>query len=168
MGFLKSTQCQELTTTVTFDSSCHVFRETILRMALNAKSWVLSLYSCPTLCDPMDWSPSGSLFPWDSPDMNTGVGYHALLQGIFPIQGSNPHLLHWQAGSLPLVPPGKHDGSEYLEETRSRTHTQNPSVMIWYLFLQQVCFLKVQSCQVLTAQITVFNKKRRLTIWWDL
>ena len=30
--------------------------------------------------------------------------------GDLPIQGSNPrllHLLHWQAGSLPLVPPGK-------------------------------------------------------------
>ena len=34
------------------------------------------------------------------------VGYHALLQGIFLTQGSNPHL-RWQAGSLPLVPPGK-------------------------------------------------------------
>ena len=36
---------------------------------------------------------------------NTGVGCHALLQGIFPTQGSNPcllHLLNWQAGSLPL------------------------------------------------------------------
>ena len=34
-----------------------------------------------------------------------------LLQGIFPTQGSNPHLLcllHWQADSLPLAPPGKH------------------------------------------------------------
>ena len=33
-----------------------------------------------------------------------------LLQGIFPTQGSNPCLfclLHWQAGWLPLVPPGK-------------------------------------------------------------
>ena len=31
-------------------------------------------------------------------------------QGIFPTQGSNPHrfrLLHQQAGSLPLAPPGK-------------------------------------------------------------
>ena len=39
---------------------------------------------------------------------NTGVGSHALLQGIFPTQGSNPHLfclLHWQADSLPLAPP---------------------------------------------------------------
>ena len=42
--------------------------------------------------------------------MNTGVGCHALLQGIFPTQGLNPHLLsllHWQQGSLPLAPPGK-------------------------------------------------------------
>ena len=33
----------------------------------------------------------------------------ALLQRILPTQGSNRsllHLLHWQAGSLPLVPPG--------------------------------------------------------------
>ena len=35
------------------------------------------------------------------------MGFHALLQRIFPNQGSNPHLLcllHWQASSLPLVP----------------------------------------------------------------
>ena len=34
----------------------------------------------------------------------------ALLQGIFPTQGLNPHLLcllHWQECSLPLAPPGK-------------------------------------------------------------
>ena len=34
-----------------------------------------------------------------------GVGCHALLQGIFPTQESNPRLLgllHWQACSLPL------------------------------------------------------------------
>ena len=29
-------------------------------------------------------------------------GCHFLLQGIFPTQGSNPCLLHWQAGSLLL------------------------------------------------------------------
>ena len=45
--------------------------------------------------------------------MNTEVGCHALLQGIFPTQGLNPpllHLLHWQAGSLPLVSHGNHLG----------------------------------------------------------
>jgi len=30
----------------------------------------------------------------DSPGKNTGVGCHALLQGIFPTQGSNPALPH--------------------------------------------------------------------------
>ena len=37
------------------------------------------------------------------PGRNTGVGCHFLLQGIFLIQGSNPCLLHWQVGSLPLA-----------------------------------------------------------------
>ena len=35
-----------------------------------------------------------TLGPWNSPGKNTGVGSHALLQGIFPTQGSNPGLLH--------------------------------------------------------------------------
>ena len=30
---------------------------------------------------------------WDSPGKNTGVGCHTVLQGIFPTQGLNPHLL---------------------------------------------------------------------------
>ena len=48
--------------------------------------------------------------PWDSPGQNSGVGCHALLQGIFPTQGANQcllGLLHWQADSSPLMPPGK-------------------------------------------------------------
>ena len=58
-------------------------------------------------CDPTGSSPPSSS-PWDFPGKNTGVGYHFLLQGIFLTQGSNPCLLcllHWQVGSLPLVPP---------------------------------------------------------------
>ena len=37
--------------------------------------------------------PARLLYPWDSPDKNTGVGCHLLLQGIFPNQRSNPRLL---------------------------------------------------------------------------
>ena len=37
-----------------------------------------------------------------SPGKNIGVGCNFLLQGIFLTQGSNPHLLHWQADSSPL------------------------------------------------------------------
>ena len=50
--------------------------------------------SCPTLCDPLDCSPPGSSVRGDSPGRNTGAGCQALLQGIFPTQGSNPGLLH--------------------------------------------------------------------------
>ena len=69
-----------------------------------------SFQSYPTLCDPMDCSPPGSSFHWNSPGKNTGVSCHALLQGILLTQGLNPclfRLLHWQAGSLPLAPLGK-------------------------------------------------------------
>ena len=71
-------------------------------MCLHAKS----LQCCPAVCNPMDCSPPGSSVHTDSPGKNTGVGCYALLQGIFPIQALNLHLLyllHWQASSLPLV-----------------------------------------------------------------
>ena len=50
--------------------------------------------SCLTLWDPMDCSPPVSSVHRDSPGKNTAVGCHALLQGIFPTQGSNSGLLH--------------------------------------------------------------------------
>ena len=59
---------------------------------------------CLTHCDPMDRSlPGSSVYC-----INTGLGYHALLQEIFLTQELNWNLialLHWQVGSLPLVPP---------------------------------------------------------------
>ena len=47
--------------------------------------WVNVAQLCPTLCDPIDYSPS------NSPGQNTGV---FLLQRLFPTQGSNPGLPH--------------------------------------------------------------------------
>ena len=49
---------------------------------------------------------SNSVTPWNSPGKNTGVGCHALLQGIFPTQGS-PRSPVLQVDSLPSEPPGK-------------------------------------------------------------
>ena len=69
-----------------------------------------SLQSCPILCSTADCRLPGSSVHGDSPGKNTGLGYHAFLQGIFLTQGSNLHLLcllHWQVGSLSPVPPGK-------------------------------------------------------------
>ena len=55
---------------------------------------VLVAQSCPTPLDPMNSLPGSSVhgilqsrvLEW---------GSYAFFQGIFPTQGSNPHLLHW-------------------------------------------------------------------------
>ena len=55
--------------------------------------------SYPTLRDPVDYHPPGSSV------QNTETSSHFLLQGVFPTQESNLHLLrllHWQVDSLPL------------------------------------------------------------------
>ena len=46
--------------------------------------------------------PASLLCPWDLPGKNNGVGCHALLQGICPIQGSVLGFLHWLGDSLLL------------------------------------------------------------------
>ena len=74
---------------------------------------------CSTLW-PYALQPAKLPCPRDSPGKNTWVGCHALLQGPSPTQGWNPPLLcalHWQAGSSPLVLPGKPyfmHSSEYM------------------------------------------------------
>ena len=80
----------------------------------------LATQSCLNLCDLMDCSPPLSSVHGDSPGKNTGVGCHALLQGIFTTQGLNlrlsycrwilyllshhgsPRILEW-VGSLSLL-----------------------------------------------------------------
>ena len=65
--------------------------------------------SCLTLCNSMDCSPPGSSVHGIFQAKNTGAGCHFLLQGIFPTQGSNSHLLllwYWQEDSLPLSDQG--------------------------------------------------------------
>ena len=66
------------------------------------------LQSCPTLCDPVDCSlPGSSIHVIFQARI---LECHFLLQGIIPTQGWNLcllYLLHWQADSLPLAPPGK-------------------------------------------------------------
>ena len=73
-------------------------------------AYTKSLQSCLTLCQPMHYSLPGSSIH--------GILQARILEWVampssrqsFPTQGLNPwllHLLHWQAGSLPLVPHGK-------------------------------------------------------------
>ena len=80
---------------------------------------------CPTLCDPIDYRLP---CPWHFPSKEycSGLLFSFLFQAIFPIQGSNPCFLHWQADSLPV----SHQGSS----SKISGHHEIGG-LIWQLFL---------------------------------
>ena len=72
------------------------------------------------------------LCPWDSPGKDTGVGYHFVLQRIFPTQGSNPYLLsflQWQADPSLLESPGKHNSTVISTSTESRVSHRSATII---------------------------------------
>ena len=98
---------------------------------------------CPILCP---WWGGGGGGGWRAqvcslPDFSVhgisqarnGVGCHFLLQGIFLTQGMNLHLLHWQAGSLPLELPRNHRIllSHKKEEVIYTTSWMNLKALCW-------------------------------------
>ena len=66
------------------------------------------------------WSESHSvvltLWSWNSPGQNTGVGSRSLLQGIFPTQGLNPGLPHCRQSLYQL------------------SHQGNPRILEWVAY----------------------------------
>ena len=88
-----------------------------------AAALYLVTQSCPTLCDLMDCGLSGSSVHGDSPGKNNEVSCHALLQGIFTTQGSNPGLTHCRQIIYHLsyqVSPGGASGKEPTCQCRSQ------------------------------------------------
>ena len=69
---------------------------------------VLSHFSCVRLFATLQTAAHQASPSMRSSGKNTGMACHFLLQGIFLTQESTcmSGLLHWQASSLPLVPPG--------------------------------------------------------------
>ena len=84
---------------------------------------------CLTLCDSTDCRSPGSSVHGDSPGKNTEVGYHALLQEIFPNQCSNPDLSHCRQILYCL----SHQGNPRVLEgvaypfSRGSSRSRNPS-----------------------------------------
>ena len=70
------------------------------------------LQLCLILCNSMDCKTARLFCSWDSPGKNTGVGCHALLQGIFPTQGSKPGCPHCRRILYRL----SHQGSPWILE----------------------------------------------------
>jgi len=98
--------------------------------------------SCLTVCGLMVWSLPGSSVHGDSPGRSTGVGCHALLQGIFPTQRSNPELPHCRQILYCLSHEGSRDSmdriliptrSSVLEEERSKSKSSSRTITILYI-----------------------------------
>ena len=70
----------------TVEKEKRYLKSVMFRSAQTSMCVCLVTQSCPALCDPMDNSPPGFSVH--------GVGCHALLQEIFPTQGSNSGLQH--------------------------------------------------------------------------
>ena len=109
---------------------------------------------CLTLCDPMDCSLPGSSVYGDSPGQNTGVGCHALLQGIFPTQQSNPGLPHcrWILYRLshqgsPSSLPAKNNLSHY--------HASDTGRLVWRHTPVRVSTWDTELCRGTGARHTV-------------
>ena len=100
--------------------------------------------------------------PWDSPGKNAGVVCHALLQGIFPTQESNPHhlcLLHWQVCSLPPAPPGKPRTGPVLPQMtgKSRLALLDPELKGSH---QESCILSLSSICFFSPSSNTFSPHR--------
>ena len=81
---------------------------------------LLLSHSVMSIYDPMHCSP------WDFPGRDTGVGCHFLLQGIFPTQGSNLHLLQVSCiagGFFTAEPWGRHRPCWRLNTSTQRSES---------------------------------------------
>ena len=126
-----------------------------------------------------EWvSPPGSSVDGDSPGKNTGVSCHALLQGIFPTQGSNPGSQHcrWILYGL--------------------SHQRNPRILEWVAYpfsrgaswprnqtgVSCFCRFRLKICRFFTSWATrealkraedrvskwgITNGRHKVSVKWD-
>ena len=129
---------------------------------------MLVAQSCLTLCDPMDCSQTGSSVHEIFPGKVTGVGYHFLLQGIFPTRGSNPIPLHCRQilyrlsykGSPSEKSPNKHCLSiyyKYLDQMWVFWQFSLYPIFFWFPLPQE----KMQNTHMVAWMICFFP-------WWEL
>ena len=147
--------------------------------------------SCLILSDPMDCSPPGSSVHGDSPGKNTGVGCHALLQGIFLTQGSNPGLpycrwilpcLNYEDHSAllaqaewrtaPPLKPAWHDGSMkvkisiFLSTMALNFLNYNCRVFLSVFPARARAHYKTDQVLLVSIFITSCKAPETINIWW--
>ena len=77
--------------------------------------------------------------------------------GIFPTQGSNPRLLcllHWQVGSLPLVPPGEPRLCAASAQTQQWLPSPSRKILVLTMVCQKLYDPSHKPTDLLTLQVT--------------
>ena len=85
-------------------------------------------------------------------------------QGIFPTQGLNPsllHLLHWQAESLPLVPPGKSLESPKTSQKICYLLNPTPGTTLCMRIRSSYKEQRVQSSRTLKQKVSALTDEGR-------
>ena len=85
--------------------------------------------------------------PWNSPGQNTGVGSLPLLQGIFPIQGSNPGLPHCRQILYQL---SHTNNSKVSEKSAVVKHGSDPLLFLVWFFPPLLSVLYFLLCLLLS------------------
>ena len=93
--------------------------------------------------------PSRFLCPWDFPGKNTGVGWDALLQGVFLTQGLNPHLLCLlHCGFFTNEPLGKSNFmytlAQFLKTGKKKTSRRGAFSAIFFRYCERTGWLGQQ------------------------
>ena len=126
---------------------------------------VLVAQSCRTLCNTMDCSLPGSSVHGDSPGGNTGVGCHALLQGIFPTQRLN-QVSHIAGGIFYHL---SYQGSRYVVAVSNCCFNLHFSDNIWCRasFRMLFCCLYVFFSKVPVKDFGSFLNQVVFSYSWD-
>ena len=134
--------------------------------------------SCLTLCNPMDCTPPGSSVHGGSPGKNIGVGCHAILQEVFPIQGLNPVLSHWRGILYHLSHQRSPRVLEWVTYPLSRG-SSNPGIAciaggfftnwaireaLWKSKLRLKTWSAVKDSDITILTVVAFNMKN---MWWS-
>ena len=104
----------------------------------------------------MDCSPPGSSVHRDSPGKDTEVGCHAVLQEIFPAQGSNPGLQHYGGGGNSLL-------SEPLQKCMN-TGEGSLSLLQGIIPIQESNW-SLRPCRWILYQLSYQGSPKLLYIW---
>lgn len=122
----------------------------------NQGCWVVQ--SCPTLHDPVNCRLPSSSVHGIFLGKNTGVGCPSLLQGVFTTQGSNLHLLHQQADSLPLRLLGSLPNKSRAQTIKQLLLFQESTtkLMEQYARLQGWCLITVTAAQLRWDMLNTF------------